>query len=45
MMNNEKIAKLAKFDEMDISQVLSKAWEQGIHCFVVFGKCNPFDGD
>lgn len=42
---NYKSIYVGKFDEMDISQVLSKAWEQGIHCFVVFGKCNQFDGD
>lgn len=34
---------VGKFDDMDISQVLNKAWEQGIHCFAVFGKCNEFD--
>ena len=34
---------VGKFDDMDVSQVLNKAWEQGIHCFAVFGKCNEFD--
>lgn len=42
---NYKSIYVGKFDEMDISQVLNRAWEQGIHCFVVFGKCNQFDGD
>ena len=32
-----------KFDDMDISKVLHKAWEQGIYCFAVFGKCNQYD--
>ena len=40
---NYKSIYVGKFDDMDISQVLNKAWEQGIHCFVVFGKCNEFD--
>lgn len=35
---------VGKFDDMDMSKVLKKAWEQGIHCFAVFGKCNEFDG-
>lgn len=34
---------VGKFDDMDMSQVLKKAWDKGIHCFVVFGKCNEFD--
>lgn len=34
---------VGKFDDMDISQVLNKAWDQNIHCFAVFGKCNEFD--
>lgn len=40
---NYKSIYVGKFDDMDISQVLNKAWEQGIHCFAVFGKCNEFD--
>lgn len=40
---NYKSVYVGKFDEMDISKVLKKAWEQGIHCFAVFGKCNQFD--
>lgn len=34
---------VGKFDDMDIGQVLKKAWSQGIHCFAVFGKVNEFD--
>ncbi len=34
---------VGKFDDMDMVPVLKKAWEQGIHCFAVFGKCNEFD--
>ena len=32
-----------KFSDMDMGQVLKIAWERGIHCFVVYGKINPFD--
>lgn len=41
--DNYKSIYVGKFDDMDIGQVLKKAWEQGIHCFVVFGKINEFD--
>ena len=34
-----------KFDDMDMGKLMKKAWEQGIHCFVVFGKIDPFDGE
>ena len=40
---NYKSIYVGKFDDMDMSKVLKKAWEQGVHCFVVFGKCNEFD--
>lgn len=40
---NYKSIFVGKFDEMDMSKVLKKAWDQGIHCFAVFGKCNEFD--
>ena len=40
---NYKSIYVHKFDDMDISKVLKKAWDQGIHCFAVFGKCNEFD--
>lgn len=40
---NYKSIYVGKFDDMDIGKVLKKAWEQGIHCFAVFGKCNEFD--
>lgn len=42
---NYKSIYVGKFDDMDIGQVLKKAWAKGIHCFVVFGKINQFDGD
>lgn len=35
---------VGKFDDMDMTQVLKKAWDKGIHCFVVFGQCNEYDG-
>ena len=41
---NFKSIYVGKFDDMDMTKVLKKAWEQGIHCFIVFGKCNEFDG-
>lgn len=34
---------VGKFDEMDMTKVLEKAWEKGIHCFVVFGKITGFE--
>lgn len=34
---------VGKFDDMDMTKILKKAWEKGIHCFAVFGKCNEFD--
>lgn len=34
-----------KFCDMDMGAVLKIAWQRGIHCFVVFGKVNQFDGD
>ena len=34
---------VGKFDDMDMAQVLKKAWDKGIHCFAVFGKCNEYD--
>lgn len=34
---------VGKFDDMDMTQVLKAAWDKGIHCFAVFGKCNEFD--
>lgn len=40
---NYKSIYVGKFDDMDMSKVLKKAWEQGICCFAVFGKCNEFD--
>lgn len=41
--DNYKSIYVGKFDDMDVGQVLKKAWEQGIHCFVVFGKINAYD--
>lgn len=41
---NFKSIYVGKFDDMNMVKVLHKAWEQGIHCFVVFGKINQFDG-
>lgn len=41
--NNYKSIYIGKFDDIDIGQVLKKAWEQGIHCFAIFGKVNEFD--
>lgn len=41
--DNYKSIYVGKFDDMDIGQVLKKAWEQGIHCFAIFGKANEFD--
>lgn len=41
---NFKSIYVGKFDDMDMTLVLKKAWEKGIHCFVVFGKCSEFDG-
>ena len=40
---NYKSIYVGKFDEMDISKVLKTAWDRGVHCFAVFGKCNEFD--
>ena len=40
---NFKSIYVGKFDDMCMTEVLKRAWEQGIHCFVVFGKCNEFD--
>lgn len=34
-----------KFCDLDMGKVLKIAWQRGIHCFVVFGKINQFDGD
>lgn len=34
---------VGKFNDMDMTQVLKKAWDKGIRCFAVFGKCNEFD--
>lgn len=34
-----------KFDDMDMGEVLKRAWLKGIKCFVVFGKISPFDGE
>lgn len=40
---NYKSVYLGKFDEMDMGLVMKKAWEQGVKCFCVFGKCNELD--
>ena len=40
---NYKSIYVGKFDDMDMTNVLKRAWGQGIHCFAVFGKCNEFD--
>ena len=40
---NFKSIYVGKFDDMCMTDVLKKAWAQGIHCFAVFGKCNEFD--
>lgn len=42
---NCKSVYVAKFDSMDIGQVLKEAWSRGIHCFAIFGKMNQFDGE
>lgn len=42
---NFKSVYIGKFDDMDMGLVMKKAWEQGIKCFCVFGKCNEFDED
>lgn len=42
---NYKSIYVGKFDDMDIGQVLKKAWDQGVHCFAIFGKANQFDGE
>lgn len=36
---------VGKFSDMDMSKVMKIAWERGIKCFCVFGKCNMFDGE
>lgn len=41
--DNFKSVYIGKFDDMDMIEVLKRAWARGIHCFVVFGKCNEFD--
>lgn len=41
--DNFKSIYVGKFDDMDMTKVLKKAWDKGIHCFAVFGKCNEFD--
>ena len=40
---NFKSVYVHKFDDMDMGKVMKIAWEKGIHCFVVFGKCNQYD--
>ena len=35
---NCKSIYIEKFDDMDIGEVLKRAWSQDIYCFVVFGK-------
>ena len=32
-----------KFDEMDMAEVMRKAWEQGIKCFVVKGRISGYE--
>lgn len=34
---------VGKFDDMDMTEVLARAWEQGIKCFVVFGKITGYE--
>ena len=41
---NFKSIYVGKFDDMDIGEVLKRAWKKGIHCFVLFGKANMMDG-
>jgi hypothetical protein len=41
---NFKSIYVGKFDDMNMVKVLKRAWDEGIHCFVVFGKINQFDG-
>lgn len=40
---NYRSVYVGKFDDMDMTRVLEKAWEKGIHCFVVFGKITGFE--
>lgn len=40
---NYKSVYVGKFDEMDMGLVCKKAWEQGIKCFCIIGKCNQYD--
>lgn len=40
---NFKSIYVGKFDDMDIGEVLKRAWKKGIHCFVLFGKANITD--
>ena len=32
-----------KFDEMDMAEVMKRAWEQGIKCFVVKGRISGYE--
>lgn len=32
-----------KFDDMDFTEVLNRAWQAGIKCFVVFGKITGYE--
>ena len=41
---NFKSIYVGKFDDMDMGEVMKRACEKGIHCFVVFGKVNSTDG-
>jgi len=34
---------IGKFDDMNMTKVLKKAWDQGIHCFVVFGRIGKYE--
>ena len=40
---NYKAVYTHKFDDMDFTEVLNKAWEAGIKCFVVFGKITGYE--
>ena len=33
-----------KFDEMDIGEVMIRAWSKGIKCFCVLGKITGYEG-
>ena len=40
---NYKAVYTHKFDDMDFTEVLNRAWQAGIKCFVVFGKITGYE--